>query len=151
MNITVIYNSKKNHSHPEKRNILSEAIGEQKFTYVDMAVNKQLHEIYNLIVASNPQLIVTFDFAGFELRTENDSASLFMIPCRGAHFVFDYNKSSAYFDEEYYLGQYLFVSREYDISKLSSRVAIPDIEYMPQFDEASLKEWFAGFKKEARL
>lgn len=90
----IVMDTKKHPEHKALSEIIKEIVQSgnllkenTKLRTVDMALEMPLHEKYFQICSGTPEFVITFDLAGFELRTENDGYSYNTIPCRMAHFL----------------------------------------------------------------
>lgn len=55
---------------------------------VDVGIDEAEHVIFNYIKESEPDLMITLDFAGFNMLTTGNAISFNSIPCRMAHVLF---------------------------------------------------------------
>lgn len=152
MNVTILINSKQYADHLKKAAALKASLPGHAITLVDMADPLPLHEIYAQILHTAPKLILTLDGAGFELRTELDTPTLFKIPCRGIHFLFDEKEVEKLAAEDFYLGHILCLPQGTDPDKFCGTYKnIPDAALTPDFTEESLKTFFMAAFTELKL
>lgn len=131
----------------------------------DMSSTQLLHEIYYKIAASECDLLISFDCAGFELRTENDTLSYNKLGCRMAHILFrnmrDYGEN---LKQQMNFSMFVFSVIQEDVSKIQKNFSnIPNIEWleMPrdcqllgkvnQEDRSWVQEWFLHITEAAEL
>lgn len=89
MNMSLVINSKKYPYHEKLVNLFSDQAKEYgSLAVFDMASFEPLHEMYHRIAANKCDLLISFDCAGFEIRTTNDLLAYNKFGCRMAHILF---------------------------------------------------------------
>lgn len=131
----------------------------------DMSGLDALYEKFNYIRDYSPNVIISFDLAGFELRTVDNTLSLNGIYCRQANILFQ--KATVYGQDLMHrqnLSMYTYVCAKDDSDKLKETYReVPNIYRMPEIwykpsnniqeetNKENIKKWWDEFKKEARL
>lgn len=89
MKIEIVINTRRHKEHNEIAEIFAGILREKeyKIVIVDLGVDMRAHEKSQMIKQEQPHLIITFDMAGFELRTTLDNASYNIMPYRMAHIL----------------------------------------------------------------
>lgn len=82
MKLLILINNKNNKYHNELANKFLKIFNEADGQVIDLSSGKPLHEIFYEIKAYKADVIITVDFAGFELVTEDDTLSLNNIHAR---------------------------------------------------------------------
>ncbi|MBO4266074.1 MAG: hypothetical protein J5910_02690 [Lachnospiraceae bacterium] len=132
---------------------------------LDMSDGKAPAERYYEIEEMHPEVIITFDLAGYELRTGNDTLSLNNIYARYAHILF--HRSERYGNDlkcRQNLSMFTFVTEGEDINAFRERFPeIPNVcefvdvsykadnEYERADNRNKIRSWWEGFKEEAML
>jgi len=154
MKILFIINSSRHKKHNKLMNDVKTALeSKHEYLLVDMAANKELHLLYRDIIASHANLVITFDMAGFELRTEGNETSLNLLTQRVVHLLFDKPyKYQAELSEWLNLSHFLFVPADTDIDEfVANHSNIPNVMAMPDWNNNSISEWFERISKELML
>ncbi len=162
MKILYLINTKEHDYH---RLLITDFSGVIPGDVIDMADGCNLGKRYHEIEAADPDVVITFDAAGFELRTGNDTLSMNNISARMAHILF--HKSEKYADELKYrqnLSMFTFIPKDEDLKEcIKSFPAVPNIlklteistrpESVEEHDQnrTNIRTWWELFKKEAML
>lgn len=96
MNAAFVINTKKNPEYSDVYRKLAAAFEKKGFTaaVVDMGEERPLHEQFFRLRNIKPQLVITFDLAGFEMRTLQETPSFNIISCRMAHLIMKADKET---------------------------------------------------------
>ena len=132
---------------------------------LDMSDGTAKGSRYEEIRALDPDIVITFDLSGFELRTVSDTLSLNSIYARMAHILF--HSTDHYgnlLKARQNLSMFTYVPENEDINACRSRYnEVPNIERFPKIDyKADLEEeheanrrnirsWWEEFRKEAMI
>lgn len=166
MKIMFVINSKRYSYHKDiLRNFTETAEGYGIFQTLDMGDNLSLSAKYDRIVKSECDLLISFDCAGFEFRTETNTLSYNNFGCRMAHILF--RSMDEYREElrqQMNFSMFVFSERVDDVSAISERYPnIPNIELMERLEHSQCKnenirknrqivmEWFRHIIEEAEL
>lgn len=89
MKIAIVINTGEYKRHSKMGEVFFNALREKGYEIkiIDLGKDIPAHEKSGMIKQVQPQLIITFDMAGFELRTTLDSASYNVMPYRMAHIL----------------------------------------------------------------
>lgn len=120
---------------------------------------------YSDIEDRKPDVIITFDGSGFELRTVMDTLSLNNIYARCAHILF--HKPSFYshiLDARQNLSMFTYIPYGPDVESLKKEYPeVPNLAAFPEFyykatddnerkiNSESIKTWWEEFKRDAML
>lgn len=132
---------------------------------IDMSCGEYLHEIYYDIEEKSPDVIITFDLAGFELRTASDTLSLNRIYARMAHIIFSKKcLSDRSLKERQNLSMFTYIPNGYNIAEVMNKCPeVPNVfEFVkvsykadtePEHEEnkVNIEKWWETFKREAML
>lgn len=155
MKIAIIINSIRYKNHTEKAEIFKRVLGNKvnELLLIDMNSRLKDYEIFYQLRDYKPDLVITFDLAGFELRTELNDISLNILPCRMAHILFD--KSYKYPELKSVLlniSHFVVVLNGEDINLFrQSCRGIRNVMAGSLSDENEINIWFELFCKEAWL
>lgn len=132
---------------------------------IDMGDGKDYGERFREIDSIHPDIIITYDLAGFELRTGSDTLSLNNIYARMAHILF--HKTNYYGGNlrlRQNLSMFTYIPCEENISECRSLYPeIPNIcEFVSimykadndtdhKYNQSNIREWWETFKKDAML
>lgn len=147
MNIVFVINARETSDHVKKYELYKAAIGSgHTYTCIDMSCGKLLHEIYGDIAKAPKDLVITFDLAGLELRSELNTPSLNGLRCRVAHIIFNEAVLKKIDPEKDFmsLAHFFYLPESVDIGtfKIMHR-NISNISLKPDDTELSIKNWFA--------
>lgn len=131
----------------------------------DMAKELPLHEKYYALKKSGVDFLVSFDCAGFELRTENDTLSYNNLDCRMAHILFrDMEEYREELKQQMNFSMFLFSMKQENVERIREHFPnIPNVEWMERPDyQGNTKEnheknreiwesWFSHVSEEAEL
>ena len=132
---------------------------------IDFAEATPLHELYNQIISNKSDLIITFDYSGFELTTEGDTLSLNTVPAKMAHILFQnidrYRLEISYRQN---FSMFTCISNNDDINNWKNvSENICNIEKFPELNIASdteevhisnkgnINKWINDFMKKLRI
>lgn len=162
MKILYIIDSKKNNYH---KKLIEDFVDILPGEIVDMGEEGLLHEKYKRIENEAPDVFISIDTAGFELRTSNDTLSLNALSCRGAIILC--RKIDAYgrdIKKRQNLSMFTYINSSDDIEKAKESckevpniLKMPPIQYKASTDkehlenQEAIKLWWDDFKKEAML
>lgn len=168
ISILIVINSKKYKYHKDFVKVMSTLT--ETVSVVDMSSDKLLHELFYEIDGSSSKMIMTLDFAGFELRTEMDNISLNSISKRIVNVLF--HKKNHYTDELKYrqnLSMFTYFCRkdmEDDNSLLLLKEKyplVPNINFFCEYDclacseieveknKRNVVDWFEYIIKDIRI
>lgn len=166
MKMLFVINSEKYPYHIDMLSLFTEIAGEYGiFQVLDMADNISFSQKYDRIVQCRCDLLISFDCAGFEFRTETNTLSYNNLGCRMAHILFrgmhEYREELR---QQMNFSMFVFSEREEDVSAISERCFnIPNIELMERLEYSQCKEentgknrqiiaeWFKHIIKETEL
>lgn len=131
----------------------------------DMAKTQVLHEMYFALRDYDPQQLISFDCAGFTLRTENDTLSYNLFGCRMAHILFqEMERYRGELRQQMNFSMFVYSMRERDVDAISARYPnIPNASLMERLEYKDLNEktreknreiiagWYRMFEREAQL
>lgn len=102
------------------------------FEIFDIASGEPLHEIYYKIAAGGYSLLISFDCAGFELRTESDTLAYNQLGCRMAHILFhERDEYGENLSQQMNFSMFVFSSVREDVVFLQKNFPnIPNIEWL---------------------
>jgi len=128
------------------------AAGNNFFVY-NMSSGKPFHEAYRIIEGEKPELIITLDCAGFELKTELNSLSLNCLHCRAIHMLFEKTyKYGDLLDNLFSLSHFMFLPKGSDVSRFKeTHNNIAYVGEMPNMIVEALEKWFAEVRIEMEL
>lgn len=154
MKVLFIIHSRNNKKHTSIVDTYKQGMGAgNEYQVLDMACGKALHIIYQELQAARPDLVMTLDCAGFEMKTEMDSISLNKLTCRVAHLLFDAPyKYKNYLQEEFNLSHFFYFAVTSDLAKVQSMYPnLPNYGLLPTLDEHAIAEWFQQTLTEMEL
>lgn len=153
MKILIVIDTRKRPEHKKTENIYRDILGtENEICIVDMASGKPDYVIFNEIAASDSDLVITFDLAGFNLKTELNTISYNTLTCRVAHILSDMNQPGDRLDEQLNLSHFMYLPDGTDLSEFAAgHKNIPNVSVAPALGEDSIRKWFADAKKEMWL
>lgn len=100
----------------------------------------QLHEKFYAIENAKPDLIITFDFAGFECRNGMGDVSLNRIPCRMAHLILHENESKVIQpDEIFNYSMYFFAATESYGKQIAENESVAHYHVLPELMDLKTK------------
>jgi len=166
MKMTLVVNSKKYPYHKELSDLFSKEAKEYgSLEIFDMASKEPLHEIYEKIAASECNLLISFDCAGFEIRLTNDTLAYNKFGCRMAHILFQ--KMEEYgenLNQQMNFSMFVFSVMKEDVLLIQKDFPnIPNIEWIEIQEEYPpigksdrensvwISKWFLHIVKEAQL
>ena len=162
MKILYIINSKEYSYH---KNIITDFTRNIPGMVFDMGDGADYGMRYHEIEANSPDVIITFDLAGFELRTGGDTLSLNNLYARMAHILFhkpDYYGNNLRLRQN--LSMFTYIPCDENILEYGSRY--PEIPNICEFvsiinnadndsdhkdNQSNIREWWEEFKKAAML
>lgn len=132
---------------------------------IDMSSGLALHEIFYEIKKKNPDVIITFDLAGFELRTGSDTLSLNGIYARMAHIIFSKkNVDSSNLRLRQNLSMFTYIPMGVNAETVRAKYPeVPNISNFKEFwykadsiaeheqNRSSVTDWWNEFKRESML
>lgn len=98
----------------------------------DMSENIPLHEQYYRLQEAGADFLVSFDCAGFELRTENNTLSYNHFGCRMAHLLFRHREEyREALRQQMNFSMFVFSAKEKDVLFLQKHLPnIPNAEWL---------------------
>lgn len=164
MQITLVINSKKYSYHKNMVALFQEILAKYADCRLfDMADNMPLHEKYYAIAGSECDFLISFDCAGFELRTEGDSLSYNNMGCRMAHILFQgMHEYREELKQQMNFSMFVFSMKEEDVLTMQEKHPnIPNAELMERLEYKEttageknreiVEKWFAHMIEEAEL
>lgn len=130
----------------------------------DMADGRPLHEIYYALCEYDAHTLISFDCAGFELQTENDTISYNLFPYRMAHILFQgMHRYREELHQQLNFSMFVYSMREDDVAAIRERYPnIPNILLMDKLEYRQMDEngkngnrkviagWYGAYKKETQ-
>lgn len=153
MKVSLLYYSK-NRTHGKLiEDIISAALKNEEIVKTDLSAKKPLHEIFFELSRFNPDLIISLDGAGFEMRTEMDDPVFTQMPQRMMFLFFDKPyKYNDIMNEWLNLSHYVFVPEDTDIQQFAkAHPNIPNIQKLPTWNEECFHSWFEEYCREMML
>ncbi len=161
MRILYLIDSKKNYH----KRILPQFLEITGGEVIDMADPIPLSDMYFRIEEYRPDVVITFDLAGFELRTSSDTLSLNNIYARMAHILFGSSGNyGADIKARQNLSMFTYIPDGEDCSEFLRRnPLIANVACFKAFDRnaesdeekekniSSIRAWWSEFKTEAML
>lgn len=93
----------------------------------------QLHEKFYAIENAKPDLIITFDFAGFECRNGMGDVSFNRIPCRMAHLILHESENRVIQpDEIFNYSMYFFAATESYGKQIAENESVAHYQVLPE-------------------
>lgn len=136
------------------------------FEIFDMASDGPLYEIYYKIAASECDLLISFDCAGFELRTESDTLAYNQLGFRMAHILFhEMGEYGENLKQQINFSMFVFSCVREDVLFLQRNFPnIPNIEWLEtpekylltgdsglERNSAWISEWFSHIMEAAEI
>lgn len=162
----IVLNTKKFYYHSTLFSLFGRELEKAGFELAsyDLGSTKPEHEKYYDIDNLKPDLILSFDLSGFELRTENDTLSLNNFGCRIACLLFQpYGTYGGSLEQQMNFSMFLYTVRPEDAAEMKVRYpnipnlsAVPGIEPDELFSSGAryaplIQGWLESFRKEAEL
>ena len=166
MKLLFVINSEKYPYHTKMLSLFVEAAKKYgTYQIINMADNLLPSVKYEQMVKSGCDLLISFDCAGFEFRTETNTLSYNNFGCRMAHILFrgmhEYREELR---QQMNFSMFVFSVRSEDVSAISERYPnIPNIELMERLEYGQCNEedtrknrqvigrWFRHIIEEAEL
>lgn len=151
--------------YPYHKNIVSDFTKVIPGEVIDMSQGSPLHEIYYEIEKKSPNVVITFDLAGFELRTGSDTLSLNGLYARMAHIIFSKkNVNSSNLKLRQNLSMFTYIPEGIGVDEVKRTCPeVPNISNFVQFiyradnvdehemNQNSIRRWWDDFKRDAML
>lgn len=124
MKILLIIDTKLNSYHSEVYADFENALvnyfedkGDNSLEVIDIGIDMAEHEMFDYILKASPDLIITIDFAGFNMKTTGGAISYNCIPCRMAHVLLRKRESySDYLTYSQNFSMFTYIPRDEDIN-----------------------------------
>lgn len=151
MKIVIVINTGEYKRHSKMGEVFSNVLREKGYEIntIDLGKDISPHEKSGMIKQVQPHLIITFDMAGFELRTTLDSASYNVMPYRMAHILpGEYSLYSKWLQESMNFSMFFYapVKTAEEIKKNH-----PEIENVYSVDTFSNPRWWDDDNKVREL
>lgn len=139
--VEIVMNTKLHKEHKPICDLFVKAFQNRNYEVkvIDLEMELLPYEKADLIREGNPQLLVTFDMAGFEMRSTLDRASYSIMPYRMAHVLLN-----EYEDYEKWLGETMnFSMFFYGAAKTVEQIhkKHPEIDHVQIIEPCSVSEW----------
>ena len=151
MKVELVINSWIHKEHDKMAKEIVRILREKEYevVVVDLGTDISAHEISRMIKKEQPHLIITFDMAGFELRTTLDHATYNVMPYRMAHILpGEYRKYSKWIEESMNFSMFFYapVKTAEEIKKNH-----PETENVYPMDMFSVSRWWDDNDKVCEL
>lgn len=142
MKIKIIINNRIYRDQKRITEAFEKELQEKKYevNIIDLGKDIPAHEKSGMIKQGQPHLIITFDMAGFELRTTLDSASYNVMPYRMAHILpGEYSLYSKWLQESMNFSMFFYASVK---TAEEIKKNHPEIENVYSVDTFSTPRWW---------
>lgn len=153
MKILLVIDTERIPAHSKISNVYKGVLDrENEVAVIDMAAGKVAHAVFSDIVSYKSDLVITFDFAGFELKTELNMISYNTLTCRVAHILTSMKQDKDNMAQQLNLSHFVAVPKETDVEIFSlEHRNFPNVLYAPIVEEQFVSEWFKTARKEMWL
>lgn len=106
-------------------------------TVIDIGDGDALHKQFGRIKSQSPQLIISLDMAGTEMRTESGRLAYNQLPCRMAYFLLQPldTYSCDRLNQPFNFSMFFFTAGQSDAALLAERYPdLPNISHLPLAD-----------------
>ncbi len=141
LKVVIVMNTKLNEEHEQAADLFKKAFGEKDYAVkiIDLAEDILEHKKADVIREENPHLLVSFDMAGFEMRTTLNQASYGIMTFRMAHVLLkEYEEYEKWLD-----GIMNFSMFFYGMDKTVQQIheKHPEIDHVQRIESCSVSEW----------
>lgn len=147
MKIIVVIDSSKYKNHKEEFLKLEGRCHKANYSVGLLDISESLaeEEQYAALVREDADWIISFDMAGFSLRTELDSASYNNLHCKMAHILFRQMDEYLYLNNRMNFSMFLFlVSDNYNRELQQFKTKHPNLPNLEEFkDHTTLISWMS--------
>lgn len=151
MKIEIVINSGIYSVHKKIAEVFTKVLQEREYEFfiIDLGVDMPAHEKVQMIKQNQPHLIITFDMAGFELRTTLEHATYNVMPYRMAHILpGEYLLYSKWLQEPMNFSMFFYAS---DKTAEEIKKNHPETENVYSVDTFSSSRWWDDDNKIGEL
>lgn len=142
MKILIIINTSKYPEHRNVGDIFKKAFEVKGYEVkqIDLGPIQKEYVKSGMIENEKPQLLVTFDMAGFEMRTLLEKATYNTMPYRMAHFLLkDYEAyKKEWLEDDMNFSMFFYASEQ---TGQAIKERHPDIEHVTVLETCSVEQW----------
>lgn len=153
MKIVMVIDTGRRPEHRKISDIYINALSVENDIYlVDMSSGKPWHVLFAEIVSYKCDLVVAFDCAGFELKTELNMLSYNTLTCRVAHIFTDMKQKASDLSEQFNLSHFVYLPQGTGFEEFAGEHKnMPNVFMAPLTTEQEVADWFETARKDMWL